>query len=90
MGMTVETSIASRALAELATGAVNDDARQDKDHAGDTRQVRQVLWAELAMAFVRTGKKVNDDVEDAGEHHHSEPELADRRDATKFVHDLYR
>jgi len=91
MGMTVEASIPSRALAELATGAVDDDARQDEDHAGDTEEVREVLRAELVMACVRTAEHMNDDVEDAGKHHHHEPEHADQRDPTKFLDlSLYR
>ncbi|MGQ0608793.1 MAG: hypothetical protein ACT4OQ_10080 [Chloroflexota bacterium] len=88
MGMTVEASIPSRALAELATGPVDDDARKDEDHAGDTEEVHKVLWAGPVMACVRTAEDMNDDVGDAGKHHHHEPEHADQRDPTKFPHHL--
>ena len=35
---------------ELAAGAVDDDARQDEDHADDAEQVRRVLREEAVMA----------------------------------------
>jgi hypothetical protein len=77
MGMAVEASIASRTLAELAAGAVDHDASQDEEHAGDTEQVREVLRAEVTvMAGVHIGAQMHRDVEDTGDHHHGETDLA--------------
>jgi hypothetical protein len=86
MGMTVEASSASRSLAELATGAVDDDARQDENHAGDAEEVGEVLRAEAVMAGVRAGQQVHGDVEGTGPDHHHQPEPADARDPTQLLH----
>jgi hypothetical protein len=93
MGMTVEASSASRSLAELATGAVEDDARQDEDHAGDAEDVGEMLSAHAVMARVRAGQQVHGDVESTCPDHHHEPELAEARDPTKVLshrNPLYR
>jgi hypothetical protein len=84
MGMTVEASSASRSLAELATGAVDDDTRQDEDHAGDPEDVGEMLRAEPVMAGVRAGHQVHGDIEGTCPDHHHEPELAEARDPTKL------
>jgi hypothetical protein len=92
MGMTVEASIASRSLAELATGAADDDARQNEDHAGDTEQVGEMLRAECRMVVrVAIGHEVDRDIECAGDEHHGEANQADRRHVSHlFQPVLYR
>jgi hypothetical protein len=52
MGMTVEASISSRSLAELAAGAVDDDARQDENHAGEAENVGEVRQAASLVSRV--------------------------------------
>lgn len=51
--------------AEVTAGAVDDDSRQDEDHADDAEQVRQVRDTRVAGS-VLSGDEVNHHVEDAG------------------------
>jgi hypothetical protein len=69
MGIVVETSRGIRRAAELATGAVHDDARQDENHADDPEQVGDVLRAEPVVVGIGAGRRVNDHVHRAGRHH---------------------
>jgi hypothetical protein len=62
MGIGVETSRLGRRAAELATGAICDDARQDENHADDAEQVGGVLRAER-VAGVLAGRQMHDHVE---------------------------
>jgi hypothetical protein len=91
MGMTVEASIASRSLAELATGAASDDARQDENHAADTQQMGEVLRAECRMAVrLNVGHEVDGGIGDPRNHHHGEAELAGQGNPPKlFQRALY-
>jgi hypothetical protein len=75
--------------AELATGAVDDDARQDEDHADDAEQVRQMLRAEVLvpMCGVGIGRQVDGDVEGQGPDHHDQSEAAEIRDDPSFGDD---
>jgi hypothetical protein len=62
MGIGVETSRLGRRTAELATGAVDNDARQDEDHADEPKKVGRVLRAETTTG-VLAGCQVHDNVE---------------------------
>jgi hypothetical protein len=92
MGMIVEASIASRTPAELATGAADDDARQDEHHAGDTQQMGEIPQAERRAAVrVDVGHQVDGHIKDTRDDHHGEAKLAGRGEAPKLIHPaLYR
>jgi hypothetical protein len=85
MGIGVETSTLGRRAAELATGAIRDDARQDENHADDAQQVGSVLRADPVMTGVRAGGQVNDHVEDARGDHQEQPDAAHRRKGSCLV-----
>jgi hypothetical protein len=72
-------------VAELATGAVDDDARQDENHANDAEQVGGVLQAEPVVAGVIGGHQVNGNVADRSHHHQQQPGSAHCRQVTGFV-----
>ena len=80
------------ALAELATGAADDDARQDEQHAGDTEQVSHVLQAELrVVVHGDVGHEMHADIEGTGSHHQAQAQLARQRNPTELAHPaLYR
>ena len=83
----------SRALAELATGAADDDARQDENHAGDTQQMGEMLRAQHRMGGMRVAPahEVDGDVADPRSNHQGEAELAGKGEAPKlFETALYR
>jgi aspartate oxidase len=84
MGIGVETSRLDRHAAELAAGAIGDDARQDKDHADDTEQVGRVLRDESVVTGVLAGQQVQDDVADAGRHHQQQPHATQDREGAHF------
>jgi hypothetical protein len=81
MGIGVETSRLGRRVAELATGAVDDDARQYQDHAGDTEEVGRVLRAELVVRGMGSGHQMHDHVKHAGREDQQEPDTARRRES---------
>jgi hypothetical protein len=76
MGIGVETSTLGRRSAELATGAVNDDARQDQDHADDASEMGGVLRAEFVVPGVLAGCKVHDHVKSASRDHQQQADAA--------------
>ena len=80
--------------AELTAGAVDDDARQDEDHADDAEQVRQVLRAEVLVPGMAIRRQVNGGVQDQCRDHHHQSEAAEGRDGSGFggdaATDLYR
>ena len=82
----------SRALAELATGAVDDDARQDEHHAGDTQQMGEMLQAKRSVVMrVDVGHDVDGHIKDSRDDHHGESKLAGQGKAPKLVRSaLYR
>jgi hypothetical protein len=94
MGIGVETSWLGRRVAELATGAVDDYARQDENHADDAEEVGGVLQAEAVVAGVVARRRVDDDVERAGRHHQQQAGAAHEREGTDLPeplrHSLYR
>jgi hypothetical protein len=94
MGIGVETSRLGRQTAELAASAVDDDARQDEDHAGDAEKVRSVLEAEAVVPAVLAGGQVHDCVECSGRQHQQQPDAADGRQVMgipdQLSHRLYR
>jgi hypothetical protein len=73
MGIGVETSSFRRRAAELATGAVDDDARQDKDHADDAEQVSGVLEAQAVKPCVPTCRRVHQHIDEPGDGHQEHP-----------------
>jgi len=83
--MTVGASSTNRSLAELATGAVDDDARQDENHAGDAEDVSQMLRADAVMAGVPAREEVSHDVEATGPDHRHQPEPAHAWHATQVA-----
>jgi hypothetical protein len=80
MGIGVETSRLWPRTAELATGAVNDDAREDESHADDAEQMGGVLWAEPVVAGVVAGHRVDDHVEGTGARHQEQATAAKERE----------
>ena len=54
----------------MAAGAMDDDARQDENHADDASQVRQVL--DPRVTGVLAGSKMDEHVERASEQQHSQ------------------
>jgi hypothetical protein len=78
MGIGVETSTLGRRAAELATGAVDDDARQDEDHADDAEKVGHVLQGEPVVPGVAAGCQVHNDVEHARGDHEQQPNATER------------
>jgi hypothetical protein len=92
MGIAIEASMAAagRALAELAAGAVGDDAHQDEDHAGDADQVRPVLVESSAVSVVMDGTNMDDDVGDPGCGHQDQAEQHYRRNPFQEADQLYR
>ena len=73
-----------RHAAELATGAVGDDTRQDENHADDTKEVSGVLRAEAVMPGEIATCQVNGHVERAGGHHHQQPNAAQGREVRRL------
>jgi hypothetical protein len=87
MGIGVETSRLGRSAAELAAGAIDDDARQDEDHADNSQQVGGVLETEAVMPGVLTGSQMHDNVERTRRHHQQQPEATQRREGTRLEDD---
>jgi hypothetical protein len=88
MGIGVETSRLGRRAAELATGAMCDDARQDEDHADDAQEMGGVLGAESVMPGVLAGRKVHDHVENTRDYHQLQPHATQRREGTYLKNEL--
>jgi hypothetical protein len=89
MGIGVETSMLGRRAAELATGAIGDDTRQDEDHADDAEEVGSVLRAEPVMPGVRAGGQVNEHVESARGDHQQQPETTQGREGARFENEPF-
>ena len=84
MGIGVETSTLCRRAAELATGAIGDDTRQNENHADDTEQMGHVLRAEPVVTGVLAGDQVHCHVADAGHDHQQQPDAAERREGARL------
>jgi hypothetical protein len=90
MGIAIEASMAAgRALAELAVGAVRDEAHQDEDHAGDADQVRPVLVESSAVSVVVDRDEVDDDVDDAAGGHQQQAEHHQQGNSSEQTHHMY-
>jgi hypothetical protein len=89
MGIGVETSRLGRHAAELAAGAISDDARQDEDHADDARQMGGVLDAEAVMPGVLDAGQVHDDVERTRGDHHQQPDATHGREGARFENEPF-
>jgi hypothetical protein len=74
--MAVGASLTDRRTpaAELAAGAVDDDARQDERHAGDTNHVRGVLGREAGVRVVIRRAEMDHDVRHATRRHQRQAE----------------
>ena len=73
-----------RRAAELATGAVGDDTRQDEDHADDAEEMGDLLQAQAVMPGVAAGGQMHDDVEHAGGDHQQQPNATECREGGCF------
>ncbi len=83
-----------RSWAAMAAGTVQDEARQDEGHAGDSDHVRQVLRGEgrgmgSRMGCVIGGLEVDHHVQDATERHDEEAEEHQRRQMPERAESLY-
>jgi hypothetical protein len=77
MGIGVETSTLGRRAAELATGAIGDDTRQDEDHADDAEEMGDLLQGKPVVPVVAAGCQVHNDVEHARGDHQQQPNPAE-------------
>jgi hypothetical protein len=94
MGIGVETSWLGRRVAELATGAVDHDARQDENHADKAEKMGGVFKSEAVVAGVINGCQVDDHIETTGRHHEEQAAAAQEREFADLPeplrHRLYR
>jgi hypothetical protein len=69
MAVRASSSDGRTPAAGLAAGAVRDDARPDKRHAGETDHVGGVLGGEAGMRVVIRRAEMDHDVRNAPRHH---------------------
>ena len=60
---------------------MDDDARQDEDHADDSQEVGSVFRAKPVMPGVLSGYQVHGHVESTRRHHEEQPNAAQYREA---------
>jgi hypothetical protein len=74
----------------MEADAVDDDARQDEDHAREPNEMRQLLGAELRMVVMADRCHVDDDVERSTDGHDDQAEQRCRWKRSKAASHLYR